>query len=254
VSERATATERRARRRRETTEEVLEVALAVMAESGAAGLSLGEVARRMGIRPPSLYEYFDSKNAIYDELFARGWRQLSQWMARYDAPLQRSSGIDEARKAATAAVLGFVQWAVEHPTYAQLMFWRPVPGFTPSAAAYRHAVEALDWVDRALRSLADRGFLRIDAGSDEAVGVLITMVTGVISQHLANEPAATFAKSRHCAMVPVLTEMFFNHFSTSEDPDDSHAGGAAATDTTRGSGQGHGGPDRRLRRAAARPG
>ena len=48
-------TDRRHRRRQETISEVLNVALQVMAEQGVAGLSLGEVARRMGIRPPSLY-------------------------------------------------------------------------------------------------------------------------------------------------------------------------------------------------------
>ena len=55
---------------------MLDVAVAVMAEQGVVGLSLGEVARRMGIRPPSLYVYFDSKNALYDAIFARGSREL----------------------------------------------------------------------------------------------------------------------------------------------------------------------------------
>jgi AcrR family transcriptional regulator len=44
--------DRRARRRRETIEEILDVALQVMATEGMAALSLAEVARRMGMRPP----------------------------------------------------------------------------------------------------------------------------------------------------------------------------------------------------------
>src|SRR5215218_4520250 len=68
--------DRRHRRRRETIEQVLDVAVEVMAEQGVAGLTLGEVARRMGIRPPSLYVYFDGKHALYDALFERGWRAL----------------------------------------------------------------------------------------------------------------------------------------------------------------------------------
>jgi len=43
---------------------------------GVAGLSVGEIARRMGIRPPSVYVYFPSKHALYDALFARGAQLL----------------------------------------------------------------------------------------------------------------------------------------------------------------------------------
>src|SRR3712207_2241788 len=68
--------DRRRRRRQETIEQVLDVAVEVMSDQGVAGLTLGEVARRMGIRPPSLYVYFDGKNALYDALFERGWREL----------------------------------------------------------------------------------------------------------------------------------------------------------------------------------
>ena len=81
--------DRRQRRRQETIEQVLDVAVEVMADQGVAGLTLGEVARRMGIRPPSLYVYFDGKNALYDALFERGWRELL-------AVLQRRPGPDAA--------------------------------------------------------------------------------------------------------------------------------------------------------------
>ncbi|HEX3979859.1 MAG TPA: helix-turn-helix domain-containing protein, partial [Acidimicrobiales bacterium] len=64
--------DRRARRRRETITEILDIALAVMAEEGVNGLSLAEVARRLGVRPPSLYKYFASIMAVYDALFLRG--------------------------------------------------------------------------------------------------------------------------------------------------------------------------------------
>ena len=83
---RAVIPDRRQRRRQETIEQVLDVAVEVMADQGVAGLTLGEVARRMGIRPPSLYVYFDGKNALYDALFERGWRELQDGAARRRAP------------------------------------------------------------------------------------------------------------------------------------------------------------------------
>src|SRR5947209_18887360 len=74
--------DRRHRRRQETIEQVLTVAVEVMAEQGVAGLTLGEVARRMEIRTPSLYGYFDGKNALYDALFQRGWAELLTTLLR----------------------------------------------------------------------------------------------------------------------------------------------------------------------------
>src|SRR3954467_14163757 len=72
----AVPVDRRHRRRLETIEEGLDHAVEIMAADGVAGLSLGEIARRMGIRPPSVYVYFPSKHALYDALFERGWRML----------------------------------------------------------------------------------------------------------------------------------------------------------------------------------
>src|SRR5919206_13696 len=77
--------DRRQRRRQETIEQVLDVAVEVMAEQGVVGLTLGEVARRMGVRPPSLYGYFDGKNALYDALFERGWQLLLAVLRAADA-------------------------------------------------------------------------------------------------------------------------------------------------------------------------
>src|SRR4051794_34336603 len=66
-----------------------------MTEHGVGGLSLGEVARRMGMRTPSLYVYFDAKNAVYDAVFARGWRSA------YDTVAGRHADRDAAvRRAA----------------------------------------------------------------------------------------------------------------------------------------------------------
>src|SRR6187401_762133 len=66
--------DRRARRRGETIDEILAIAVDVMTRDGVNGLSLSEVARRLGVKPPSIYKYFDSLLAIYDALFERGQR------------------------------------------------------------------------------------------------------------------------------------------------------------------------------------
>src|SRR3978361_2240391 len=139
----------RQRRRQETIEEVLDVAAEVMTDQGVAGLTLGEVARRMGMRPPSLYVYFDGKNALYDALFERGYRILLSTMEAVRASTQ---DLDPAARA-HAFSAAMVRWSVEHPAYAPLMFWRPVPGFIPSSAAYGPAVELVEFGRDFLRQL-----------------------------------------------------------------------------------------------------
>ena len=47
--------DRRARRRRETIDEILRIAAEVMTQDGVNALSMAEIARRLGVQPPSIY-------------------------------------------------------------------------------------------------------------------------------------------------------------------------------------------------------
>jgi AcrR family transcriptional regulator len=200
-------TDRRQRRRQETIEQVLDVAVEVMADQGVAGLTLGEVARRMGIRPPSLYVYFDGKNALYDALFERGWRELLTVMR--DARSTRD-GTDLA----TDLLLlesAFVRWAVEHPAYAPLMFWRPVPGFTPSPAAYAPAVELERMSREFLAELRAGGLLAPDVDLDGAYRTQTAVISGVITQQLANAPEEPFETGTFTSTLPDVVAMWLAH-------------------------------------------
>jgi AcrR family transcriptional regulator len=204
-------TDRRQRRRQETIEEVLDVAAQVMREQGVAGLSIGEVARRMGIRPPSLYVYFDSKNALYDGLFARGWSLVLEEMERVsDGLVERSETLYDAMLVVAER---FVRWSVEHPEYSQLLFWRPVPGFEPSTEAYAPAVRVVELSKQRFTELRDRGLLRDDVPLDVIQRDWTVVTAGVISQQLANAPHEPFAKGSFTTAIPRVVEMFTNHYA-----------------------------------------
>ena len=201
-------TDRRHRRRQETISEVLDVALQVMAEQGVAGLSLGEVARRMGIRPPSLYVYFDSKNALYDAIFARGWAALGTVME----PIL--DGVDsDVRAYLRRNAEAFVRWSVEHPAYSQQLSGRPVPGYEPSPEAYEPAVRLMERGRTALAALRDRGALRADADVDELVRVWTMVISGVVSQQLANAPTERFEDGRFTTLLPQMVEMYLRFYT-----------------------------------------
>src|SRR5215467_7106169 len=155
--------DRRLTRRRQTIEEALDAAVAIMEEAGVGGLSMSEIARRLGMRQPSLYKYFPSLHAVYDALFARG-------LERSGAAMQ--AAIDqEPRGVATfrAAACALVRWAVENPALAQLLFWRPVPGFAPTAATFAVSTAQMDELRARFAEAVQAGLLHPDAGSGEAV-------------------------------------------------------------------------------------
>src|SRR6202046_4021265 len=88
---------------------------------GIGGVSLHALAREVGIRQPSLYEYFDSKDALYDAMFAAGNRQLIQHL---DA-LKLSR---DARVALKQFLRAFTSFALEDPARYELLFQRHIPG------------------------------------------------------------------------------------------------------------------------------
>ena len=187
---------------------MLDVAVEVMADQGVAGLTLGEVARRMGIRPPSLYVYFDGKNALYDALFERGWRALLDTVRAVEAA---RDGVDLVADL-VALESAFVRWAVEHPAYAPLMFWRPVPGFAPSEGAYAPAVEIAARSRAFLARLRNAGLLAPDADLDLVYRTQTAVISGVITQQLANAPEEPFETGSFTSTLPDVVAMWLAHY------------------------------------------
>jgi AcrR family transcriptional regulator len=203
--------DRRARRRQQTIDEVLDTAVEIMTEQGAGGLSLGEIARRMGIRPPSLYVYFPSKHAIYDALFARGARELFDTMQEATHGFSASAEMAETLLTAGSAM---VRWCVANPAYSQLLFWRPVPGFVPSQEAYAPAVELVESSQRAFTDLQKQGLLRTDMPVDQILRDWTIVIAGITSQQLSNAPDETFEEGRFTSALPDLVEMFCRMYGT----------------------------------------
>jgi AcrR family transcriptional regulator len=207
--------DRRTRRRNQTVQEILDVALEVMAEEGVAGLSLSEVARRMGLRPPSLYQYFPSRMAIYDALFERAAQQAVEIAERYRGML---AGDPAAFSAGQHAMLA---WLMANPLLAQLLYWRPVPGFEPSARAYAPAVRLAGLLREELQATVAAGQLAPGAATDEGVALYTVLMSGVISQQLSNEPSAPAGQGRFTRLLPAVLEMFFRYYAPEEEvPDD----------------------------------
>ena len=190
--------DRRARRRQETIEEILAIAAAVMTEEGVNGLSLSEVARRLGVKPPSIYKYFDSIMGIYDALFERGQRDNLEVMRVAMAAAE--PGLD----ALAAGLEASGRWALDHPATAQLLFWRPVPSFEPTPEAMAPSIEMVQLQRQALADAVAARQLGPGADSEEALYVTSVFVSGVIGQAMANEPGIPWGGGRFSPLLPKL--------------------------------------------------
>jgi AcrR family transcriptional regulator len=63
---------KKGRKGRETAERILDVAEEIFAEKGYDGATLRDVAARAGLRTPSLYNHFPSKDSLYTAVLERG--------------------------------------------------------------------------------------------------------------------------------------------------------------------------------------
>ena len=185
--------DRRAERRESTTSEILAAAWELAATQGLAGLSLRELAQKIGMRPPSLYWYFDSKNAIYDAMFLQGNRQLLARMAEVDWP-------SDAKSILRVCARGFVEFCVEDAPRFQLLFQRTIPGFVPSPGAYALAVEVVEQMRARLAAAGLR---------DPAVFDMMTaLVSGIAAQQIANEPGG----DRWVRLIDDMIDLCADHF------------------------------------------
>ena len=189
--------DRKAERHAATRAEIVAAAWEQVRANGLAALSLRNLARSVGMQPPSLYSYFDSKNAIYDAMYAQGAQQFVDEqrtsMPTHDDPL-------EALKAISHFFVGFC--AADFARY-QLLFQRTIPGFEPSPESFKISED----------NLAELGELLIRCGvtEPEAIDLFTALGTGLADQQLSNDPGG----DRWIRLIDDAVEMFYEHITKS---------------------------------------
>ena len=187
--------DRRAERRESTRAEILEAAWELCRAQGLAGLTLRDVARKIGMRPPSLYWYFDSKQAIYDAMFAQGNRQLLERLTVQHWPA-------DPRAILRSVARVFVEFSAEDVERYQLLFQRTLPAFQPSPEAYALAVQVFDQM-RARLALAG-------VSDPEHFDLWTALVAGLSAQQTANDPGG----DRWLRLVDEAVDMYADHIMT----------------------------------------
>lgn len=144
-------------------------------ETGLSSITLRDVAERVGMRAPSLYTHFDSKNAIYDAMYAEAWTayETSQVAEMETLP-------PDPRTAVKQMTRHFYDYATADLARHQLMNQRIIPGFEPTAESYAPAVRVLE---RGMQLLTGRC-----SASRDDFDLWVAIASGLINQHHANDP------------------------------------------------------------------
>ena len=171
---------------------IVAAAWALAREEGLAGWSLRDLARRAGISTPTVYAYFDSKNAIYDAMFGEAATEFADRMAE---PMD----CEDPRDLLVAAGHRYARFCLSDLARYQLLFQRTLPGFEPSPTSYAPAVRALD----GLRALLARN----GVPDSPHVDLWTALFSGLVSQQVANDPGGT----RWTGLIEESTDMFLGH-------------------------------------------
>jgi AcrR family transcriptional regulator len=189
----------RQRKREAMIARILDAAREIMRQEGVAALSMQELARRMDLRAPSLYNYFSSKMDVYDALFRLGFTLFGEHLAQTVQGAQTWQ--DEVRQ----TLESYMSFALENPELYQLCFERPVPGFVPSEASLELSFGALHQGYRRAGELISP--LRTGLNDQQAADLLIALMHGLTALHLSNEPDLPVGEGRFGSLISVVVSL-----------------------------------------------
>jgi AcrR family transcriptional regulator len=182
--------DRRAERREATRREIVDAAWEIARDEGLENITLRAVAERVGMRSPSLYTHFESKNAIYDAMFGQAWAEYLESVEELDGQLPSAP-----RKALLMMLSTFVDFCVADLGRFQLMNLRVVTDFTPSEASYAPSVRVMEMFTARLR--------RIGVTKADDIDLITATVGGLIDGRWSNDPAG----DRYVRQLPRAVDM-----------------------------------------------
>ena len=187
--------DRKAERREATRREIVDAAWDVAHDEGLENVTLRAVAERVGMRSPSLYTHFESKNAIYDAMFGQAWSDYESLVPELEA--QRPAA---PRRAVLFTMQSFADFCLADISRFQLMNQRVITDFTPTPESYAPAVRVYEhWIE---------DLIAFGVPRREDADLCAAMLGGLIDAQWANDPGG----SRYIKHLPRVVDMLADDF------------------------------------------
>lgn len=188
-------------RRAQTSHQILVAAQSLANARGWDGWTMRELAAEVGMRAPSLYEYFAGKAAILDALFEQGYQQMDAELASV-AENQRSA---PDRERLIALLSTWVRFGMADPARYRLMFTASVPGWHPSEQAYAAS-------QRSMAMMVDH-LAQVGITPGAPLDLFTALGAGLLAQQMANDPGG----DRWSRLAPDAIDMILQHISQPEE-------------------------------------
>jgi AcrR family transcriptional regulator len=190
---------------------ILQVALDVMREQGVSALNMNEVARRVNMRPQSLSEYFQNKNAVYDALAMQAIPEMlaAEVAASQDHPpgFARLQAWFDNR----------IAWAERNPILYHLMFDAPVPGWRPCPEIGELYLVSLNSARALVAEAIEDGVIDPQIPLEQAADLLLCIRRGLIAERVGKRDLVS--PGRFEGLVPVVMRMIELGWAPSGAPD-----------------------------------
>jgi hypothetical protein len=143
------------------------------------------------------------------------------------AVIPHLDGQDEQQAAVRAALAGVprgvpriragaaavVRWGVEHPALAQLLHWRPVPGFQPSPETFQPSRQDMATVREEFAEAVRLGQLRPAATGEDVVRLYTVVLSGLISQQMANQPGVPYGEGSFSRLTDTAIDLLLSAYA-----------------------------------------
>lgn len=160
----------------ELRRQLLDAALAVLADGGPAAVTTRNVAARAKTSAPAIYELFGDKAGMIRALYFEGFRRLGDAFADLPEPSGSVGDIIDA----VGAFRAFTQRA---PRLFEVMYTRPFEGFSPTPTEQRSGDTARSVVVDRVQGCLDTGCLEGDAV--DIAHAVIGLAIGLATQETA---------------------------------------------------------------------
>lgn len=198
------AAEWKDQRRRRTIEEIKSISMDLLESRGLSGLSLGAIARALGVSTPALYHYFSNRDALLAALIADTSDAL------LDA-VQAAAEIDAGPATALHdGISAYRTWALAHPEAFRMVFAPQQPGDSAAdLAAGAASTDHMAFIVARLAALHREGGLKLPAGLREAPSSVRTFAESRLDAESGKDPAlvAAAAVVSHRVRSVILAEI-----------------------------------------------
>jgi AcrR family transcriptional regulator len=143
---------------------LLEAADYLLEKTGAARLSLREVAKHAGVSHTAPYRHFKNRAALLEAIAMAGFRRLKALLEQAEA-----SAPDDMAQQLRAGGLAYLRVAVNNPEHTRLMFGGMMKGVSEDSALYAAAEDTYNTLYRIIDTGRARG---VFGGSDTETVVL----------------------------------------------------------------------------------